>query len=104
MKPLPEFLKLARWFAAGLTALALVSPASPKLNAAAIGNPPNFIVIYGEGSGWASSSVQMDDRNPASKGTGIQTPNLERLAAWGMRFSDGYAASPRCTPTTATMR
>ena len=65
--------------------------------------PPNFIVIYAEAEGWVSSSVQMDDRNPASKGTGIRTPNLERLAATGMRFSDGYAASPRCTPSRAAI-
>lgn len=64
---------------------------------------PNFVVILGEGSGWASSSVQMDDRNPASKGAGVKTPNLERLAAAGMRFSDGYAASPRCTPSRAAL-
>ena len=70
---------------------------------AADSSRPNFVVILGEGAGWASSSVQMDDRNPASKGTGIQTPNLERLAAWGMRFSDGYAASPRCTPSRAAL-
>jgi arylsulfatase A-like enzyme len=45
----------------------------------------------------------MDDRNPASKGSGVRTPNLERLAAAGMRFSDGYAASPRCTPSRAAL-
>ena len=64
---------------------------------------PNFIVILGEGAGWTSSSVQMDDRNPASKGTGLRTPNLERLASSGMRFADGYAASPRCTPSRAAL-
>ena len=64
---------------------------------------PNFVVILGEGAGWTSSSVQMDDRNPASQGTGVKTPNLERLAADGMRFSDGYAASPRCTPSRAAL-
>jgi arylsulfatase A-like enzyme len=64
---------------------------------------PNFVLILGEGAGWTSSSVQMDDRNPASKGAGIKTPNLERLAAAGMRFSDGYAASPRCTPSRAAL-
>jgi len=64
---------------------------------------PNFVVILGEGAGWTSSSVQMDDRNPASKGSGLKTPNLERLAAAGMRFSDGYAASPRCTPSRAAL-
>ena len=64
---------------------------------------PNFIVILGEGSGWSSSSVQMDDRNPASKSTSLETPNLERLAKDGMRFSNGYAASPRCTPSRAAL-
>ena len=57
----------------------------PNLNG--VPAPPNFVVILGEGSGWTSSSVQMDDRNPESRGVGIQTPNLERLAAGGMRFS-----------------
>jgi arylsulfatase A-like enzyme len=69
----------------------------------AVAAPPNFIVIYGEGSGWTSTSVQMDDRNPASKSSTIKTPNSERLAAAGMRFSDGYAPSPRCTPSRAAL-
>ena len=64
---------------------------------------PNFIVILGEGAGWTSTSVQMDDRNPASQGYGVRTPSLERLAAAGMRFSDGYAPSPRCTPSRAAL-
>lgn len=64
---------------------------------------PNFVVIYGEGSGWTSSSVQMDDRTPASKSDFLKTPNLERLAASGMRFANGYAASPRCTPSRAAL-
>ena len=72
-------------------------------NAAATPKQPNFIVFYGEGAGWVSTSVQMDERNPASKGTTNKTPNLERLAATGMRFSDGYAPSPRCTPSRATI-
>jgi arylsulfatase A-like enzyme len=62
---------------------------------------PNFVVIMGEAQGWASSSVQMDDAVPASKSALAHTPNLEKLAAGGMRFADFYAASPRCTPTRA---
>ena len=71
-------------------------------NAAATPKQPNFIVLYGEGAGWVSTSVQMDERNPASKGV-VKTPSLERLAAAGMRFSDGYAPSPRCTPSRASI-
>jgi arylsulfatase A-like enzyme len=64
---------------------------------------PNFIVILGEGAGWSSTSVQMDDRDPASRGGSLRTPGLERLAASGMRFALGYAASPRCTPSRAAL-
>lgn len=64
---------------------------------------PSFIVLLGEGAGWSSSSVMMDDRLPASRGEGVRTPQLERLASMGLRFSDAYAASPRCTPSRAAL-
>ena len=82
---------------------ALICCAMASASLEAVEGRLNFILILGEGAGWCSSSVQMDDRNPASKGQGIRTPNLERLAAAGMRFSDGYAASPRCTPSRAAI-
>ena len=64
--------------------------------------PPNFLVIIGEAQGWASMSAPQDDRNPeGSTSEFILTPNLDRLAQQGIRFSDFYAASPRCTPTRA---
>lgn len=90
-----------------LTRLALMTAATVLSGippgAAAPARRPNFVVILGEGAGWTTTSVQMDDRNPDSKGTGIKTPAIERLAAAGMRFSDGYAASPRCTPSRAAL-
>ena len=64
---------------------------------------PNFLVILGEAQGWTSSSVQMDDTLPASRSELAHTPNLEKLAAGGLRFADFYAASPRCTPTRAAL-
>src|SRR5215475_9023334 len=69
----------------------------------AVQPPPNFIILLGEGQGWNSTSVQMDDAVPASKSSFIQTPNLERLAREGMRFANAYAASPRCTPSRAAL-
>jgi arylsulfatase A len=59
----------------------------------------NFVFILGEGHGWSSTSVQMDDAVSASKSAFIRTPNLEKLAADGMRFANFYAPSPRCTPS-----
>ena len=65
--------------------------------------PPNFVVILAEAQGWAQTSVIMDDRVPESKSRIFQTPAVERLAREGMRFANGYAASPRCTPSRAAL-
>lgn len=64
---------------------------------------PNFVVILTEAQGWANTSVAMDDRVPESKSRNFQTPAVERLAREGLRFSHGYAASPRCTPSRAAL-
>lgn len=65
---------------------------------------PNFVfvLIEGTGSGWASTSVAMDDRLPDAKVFAQQSPNLVRLAKDGMRFSNFYVSCPRCTPARAT--
>ena len=64
---------------------------------------PNFVVVLGEGHGWSSTSVQMDDAAAESKSLAVSTPNLETLAKEGMRFANFYAASPRCTPSRAAI-
>lgn len=65
---------------------------------------PNIVLILGEAQGWASMSTPLDDRNVAgSKSDFILTPNLDSIAKAGVRFSDFYAASPRCTPTRAAL-
>ncbi|MCY2992500.1 MAG: sulfatase-like hydrolase/transferase [Planctomycetota bacterium] len=63
---------------------------------------PNFVVILGEGHGWSSTSVCMDDAVPGSKSGSVRTPNFEKLAQAGMRLANFYAPSPRCTPSRAT--
>jgi len=64
---------------------------------------PNFVVIMAEAQGWSNTSVMMDDRIPDSKSRLFATPAVERLAREGMRFTYGYAASPRCTPSRAAL-
>ena len=83
-----------------LTGLLALSPAQTSSSGAK--RPPNFVFIQAEAQGPSSISVDMDgDPSSPSRPAGL-TPNLERMAAEGMRFSDFYATCPRCTPSRAS--
>src|SRR5438105_8494581 len=81
----------------------IVSLAAVVGGATAAETRPNFVLIMAEAQCWAQTSVMMDERVPESKSRIIQTPAIERLAREGMRFTFGYAASPRCTPSRAAL-
>lgn len=53
---------------------------------------PNIVYIFADDMGYGDLGAN----NPASK---IPTPNLDRLAAEGMRFTDAHAASSVCSPS-----
>lgn len=52
---------------------------------------PNVIYIYADDLGYGDLSCY--------GATKIQTPNLDRLAANGIRFTDGHCTSATCTPS-----
>ncbi|MDA8744790.1 sulfatase-like hydrolase/transferase, partial [Rubripirellula amarantea] len=53
---------------------------------------PNVVVIYTDDQGYGDISAT----NPRSR---FQTPNLDRLAAEGMVFTDGHSSDTVCTPS-----
>lgn len=55
--------------------------------------PPNIIVILADDLGYGDLGCD--------GGTIIRTPNLDRMAADGVRFSDFYASANVCTPSRA---
>lgn len=57
--------------------------------------PPNFIVIFCDDMGYA-------DIGPFGA-EGYQTPNLDQMAAEGMKFADFYAGRSFCTPSRAAL-
>ena len=65
---------------------------------------PNFIFILSDDQGWNGLSVQMHPDLPNSKSDFYRTPNLEKLAAAGMRFSHAYSPGPMCSPTRASIQ
>lgn len=54
---------------------------------------PNIVHIMADDLGWRDLSVYGSES--------FHTPNIDRLAERGMLFSNGYAASPLCSPTRA---
>jgi arylsulfatase A-like enzyme len=61
--------------------------------------PPNIVLILADDQGWTGFSEQMAADVVESRSDFYQTPNLARLAKEGMRFSQGYAPAPVCSPT-----
>ena len=69
---------------------------------AAADDRPNLVLFLVDDLGWQDVSVPFHSvRTPFNDR--YHTPNLERLAASGMRFSDAYAACPVCSPTRASI-
>lgn len=60
---------------------------------------PNIIFILADDLGWSSLSGRMDKDDPRSASDYHETPNIDRLASAGMRFSRGYASAAICSPS-----
>ena len=88
---------------AGFGAAALFWPKFQVEAPAAIPEPadkgskrkPNFLFILADDFGWSQLGCYGSRY--------YETPNIDRLAGEGMRFTDAYAACPVCSPTRASI-
>jgi arylsulfatase A-like enzyme len=88
-----DFLKRA---GIGLGAVALAGLGRGKGRPArAAGRKPNFVLILVDDMGWVDTGCYGSRY--------YETPNIDRLASQGMRFTDGYAACAVCSPTRAAV-
>jgi len=62
---------------------------------------PNFLVFLTDDQGWAGTSVPMDATVDKAYSPFYETPNFDKLAENGLRFSRAYSAAPKCTPSRA---
>ncbi len=84
-------------------AVAVILPAmaafAPRMAAAEAtspeGRPPNFIVIFVDDQGYGDLGCYGSPN--------LKTPNIDRMAAEGMRFTDFYVAAPLCSPSRAAL-
>ena len=72
----------------GLVLIALLAPTAPSVAAAR----PNVVVVLADDMGFG-------DVGALNRDSKIPTPNLDRLAASGMTFTDAHTPSSVCTPT-----
>src|SRR6478672_8757719 len=74
-----------------LLALTLLAMGPASLVAADRAATPNIVVILADDYGWGSVGCY--------GATGVKTPNLDRLAQEGRRFTQAYAPGSVCSPT-----
>jgi arylsulfatase A-like enzyme len=85
-----DLLKMLR-----LGAVAATLPVAAGCTGASQSPPPNFVFFLIDDLGWVDTGVYGSSF--------YETPNIDRLASEGMRFTDAYAASPVCSPTRASI-
>ncbi|GHB68412.1 aryl-sulfate sulfohydrolase [Persicitalea jodogahamensis] len=66
--------------------------------------PPNIIFILTDDQGWTSLSSRMQNDLPESASDCYETPNIDRMARAGMRFTRGYAPAAICSPTRRSIQ
>jgi len=82
------------WFVATLSLAACGGGAEPP-GAGAPSNKPNVIIVLTDDQGYADVG--------AFGAQGFATPNIDRLAAEGMQFTNFYSAAPICSPSRAAL-
>jgi arylsulfatase A-like enzyme len=82
-----------RQFLGGLASLAAI----PNLLSAATSSAkrPNIVLFLVDDLGWGDFGCYGD--------TFHETPNIDRLASGGMKFTNAYAAAPVCSPSRASL-
>src|SRR5262249_23613042 len=68
---------------------------------AASSRPPNFLFIYTDDQRWDAMSVVQREQGERARFPWFQTPNMDRLAAEGVRFRNMFVVSSLCAPSRA---
>ncbi len=76
-----------------LTALFVFTSCNTKVKSESkeVTKNPNIVILYADDLGFGDLSCY--------GATELSTPNIDRIAKNGIRFTKGYAASPTCTPS-----
>ena len=90
-----EFLKKMGFAAAGIVGASVLAGSERLWAVGSAKEKLNFVFILIDDMGWMDLACQGSQF--------YQTPNIDRLAAQGMRFTNAYASCPVCAPTRASV-
>ncbi len=65
--------------------------------------PPNFLFIITDDQRWDALGVVQREQGERARFPWFETPNLDRLAAQGVRFRNAFATDPLCAPSRASI-
>lgn len=102
---LPLKKKMKRPFSALLLLLALLCATASLAFGAEEKKPasrPNFVFIYTDDQRWDAVSVVQREQGARARFPWFKTPNLDRLAAEGVRFRNAFVVNALCAPSRAT--
>ena len=63
---------------------------------------PNFVFVYTDDQRWDAMGVVQREQGAAARFPWFQTPNMDRLAAEGVRFRNAFVTNSLCAPARAT--
>ena len=87
-----SFLTSCRWLTIGLLSLTIANVSSKNI-CAQNNTKPNLLIFYSDDQGWGETGCYGNNEIP--------TPNIDALAANGIRFTQGYVAATYCSPSRA---
>ncbi len=67
----------------------------------AAGRKPNFLFVYADDQRWDALGVVQQEQGEHARFPWLKTPNMDRLAANGLRFRNAFVTLSLCAPSRA---
>jgi arylsulfatase A-like enzyme len=95
---------MQRWLTGIVLLLFIVPAALPTMeNLSAAERKPNFVYIFTDDQRWDALGVVQREQGDKGRFPWLRTPNLDRLAAEGIRFRNAFVVNSLCAPSRATL-
>jgi arylsulfatase A-like enzyme len=82
--------------------LTLLTGFLPERSLGADPRRPNFVFVYCDDQRWDAMSVVQREQGERARFPWLKTPNMDRLAAEGVRFRNAFVVNSLCAPSRAS--